>query len=437
MKSSATPPAVLDVIPQQWAALLDAHERLGPLDPYLHWEELGRVPAPEGVSHEVWWAALKLARSSRMYSVALCDRQGRPFRFCVPDILLDQLHQLDRGRLAVEISSGVLPRFAASALVQESIASARLAGAAMPDEAAKEMLRTGRPPRDRGERMILDQYLALQQVRGLRNQALSPETVLDLHRCLTDGTLDKPDAAGRLRRDGEASAVVDAEGAVQHEPPPAGELARRMELMCAFANGQAPGHFIHPLIRAAILHFWLAHDRPFVDGNGRAARALFHWAMLRQDYSCFDLMSVSSVLWQAPTRYALSFRQTETDDNDLTYFILHQAEAVGIAKRALHERVVRKLEDKRNAGEKFRVFAELNARQQALVAHALRRPETRYVIAGHQRSHDVTHQTARDDLFDLVRRDLLSVSREKRVYVFRVLPELPRRLQTDAGRRHP
>jgi len=361
-----------------------------------------------------------------MYSIPLCDGQGRPFRFCVPDALLAQLHELDRGAGAAAVDAGAFQRFAAGALMQEAIASARLAGAATPDGPARELLRTGQPPHDDSERMIHNLCRALLQTGAWRDRDLGPEMVLELHRTIVNGTLGGADAAGRLRRGGEGSAIVDAEGAVQHEPPPAGELAHRLELMCAFANGQNPGPFIHPLIRAAILHFWLAHDRLFVDGNGRAARALFRWALLRQGYAGFELLSVSAMLIQAPARYALSFRQTESDDNDLTYFVLHQAEAVLRAERTLRERMRRTTEQWRNAAEKLPVFAELNPRQQALVAHTLRRPGAVYVIAGHQRSHGVTHQTARDDLFDLVRRGVLSASREGRTYLFRASAGRPR-----------
>jgi Fic family protein len=239
--------------------------------------------------------------------------------------------------------------------------------------------------------------------------------LLELHRTIMDGLPARADAVGRLRREEEAGLVDEAS---PHEPPPAGELDRRLELMCAFANDQAPEPFIHPLLRAAILHFWLAHDRPFVDGNGRTARALFHWAMLRQGYAGFELLAVSAEVARAPDRYALAFRRTEGDDNDLTYFILHQTSAVQAADEALREEMKRTAEQLRQAAGKVRLFAELNPRQQALVAHALRRPGVDYVIAGHQRSHGVTHQTARDDLFDLVKRGLLSVTREGRTYRF-------------------
>jgi Fic family protein len=101
----------------------------------------------------------------------------------------------------------------------------------------------------------------------------------------------------------------------------------------------------------------------------------------------------------------------------------------------LRGRTGRKINEIREAQEKLRGFAELNPRQQALIAHALRKPDTRYVVAGHQRSHGVTHQTARDDLFDLLRRELLAVGKAGRRYVFQAPTDLPQRLQAPAGRR--
>ncbi|HEY5741239.1 MAG TPA: Fic family protein, partial [Terrimicrobiaceae bacterium] len=64
-------------------------------------------------------------------------------------------------------------------------------------------------------------------------------------------------------------------GQVYHDPPPPEELETRMVAMCAFANGETPGFFVHPAVRAIILRFWLTYDHPFVYGNGRTARALF------------------------------------------------------------------------------------------------------------------------------------------------------------------
>jgi Fic family protein len=427
------PPHFLDVVPQQWAAVMDALERLAPQDRYLHWDQLKDEPEDGGVNHEAWWAALKVVRMAGLHPVGLKDGGGRAFAFGMPGGLGAILHELDTDRPEDVVRPELAGRFAASALLREAVASAGLAGATVGLEAAKEILRTGRAPRDRHERKICNLHETLQYIRGLGEKRLTPGLVLDLHRRITEGTLERPDAVGRFRRDNEPAA--DAEDSSAHEPPPAAELPARMDLLCAFANGEAPDFFIHPVVRAIILHFWLAYDRPFVDGNGRTARALFYQAMLRQGYTLFGFISISSFLLGAPQRYARTFLETETDDNDLTYFILHQVEAIRSGARALRDRVARKAEAGQETTRRWQGFPQLNQRQQALIAHALGQPDTRYGIARHQYSHGVTHQTARDDLFDLVRRELLTVVRERRVYVFRAAADLPAKIHSVTVRR--
>lgn len=392
---------------------------MGPLDPYLHWDQLNDEPVTGGVTVEVRWAAVKLARSSRMHRLPFFDARGRPFRFCVPDQLLSRLHLFDLGRGVEGIEADARRQLAAGALWQETVGSARLAGISVSEGSAVELSRAGRSSRDPEQSQIRNLHAALQKIADWRDRDPSPDLILELHRIILAGTPVRNDAVGRLRREGEESAAVDALGMGGRDLPPADDLPRRLELMCAFANGQPAGEFIHPLVRAAVLHFWLAHDGPFVDGNGRVARAMFRWVLLRQGYAQVDLLPVSAALAQTPAHYALSIRRSETDENDLTYFVLHQAAAVETAERAMRERIRREADSRREAGRKLRSFAELNSRQQALIAHALQHPETTYVIAGHQRGHGVTHQTARDDLFDLVRRGLLAVSREGRIYRFR------------------
>src|SRR5262249_39667268 len=147
-------------------------------------------------------------------------------------------------------------------------------------QVAKEMIRTGRIPANEDERMVLNNYQTMQNLRKLKDQPLTKDLVFQMHRLITDGTLKDPTAAGRFRRADEYRVVGDDYGEVFHHPPPDTELEERMAAMCDFANCKTPEGFVHPVLRAIILHFWLAYDHPFVDGNGRTARALFYWSML-------------------------------------------------------------------------------------------------------------------------------------------------------------
>lgn len=412
-------------------------------DRYLHWNDLRRRPVPSGLTHQEWWWAIKQARRASLKQVPIKDKGGLPFAYGRPDQLSELLHRIDRqlgfsyGLPESVSSSAHRDQYIVSSLIQESITSSQLEGAATSRQVAKEMLRTRRPPRDKHERMILNNYRTMERIRELRTSPLTPELVLELQMIVTEDTLDTPDAGGRFRRPGEPVHVIDAiEGTVFHEPPPATELFQRMKIMCDFANGKVPEEFVHPVVRAIILHFWLAFDHPFVDGNGRTARALFYWSMLRQNYELFEFISISQIILRAPIKYYMAFLHTETDGNDLTYFILHQAKIIEEAVDSLHIYVKRKTEDLRRSEKILRGVQDLNHRQQALLIHALREPLTDYTIVGHQESHRVTHQTARDDLFDLVKREMLTVRKQGRGYRFKASNDLGNRLSKFSEHEH-
>lgn len=280
--------------------------------------------------------------------------------------------------------------------------------------------------------MIFNNYRAMNTVRGWKDEALTPDRVLQLHRMVTDGTLDNPDAAGRLQRpDEERVRVFDrATGELRHTPPPAEQLPERLEAMCAFANDQPTEGFLHPVIRSILLHFWLAYDHPFEDGNGRTARAIFYWSMLKHGYWLTEFLSISTILNRAPGQYSRAFLYTETDGLDTTYFVLNQLKVICRAIDELHAYLARKARQVRET-EKLLRQADLNHRQVALLSHALRHPDAEYTFRSHQMSHGVVYQSARTDLLDLAQRDLLERRTVGQRFVFRPVSDLAERL---AGR---
>ena len=83
--------------------------------------------------------------------------------------------------------------------MEEAITSSQLEGAATSRRVAKDMLRSGRTPKNRSERMIVNNFRAMQRIRELRATPLSPALICDLHRIVTEGTLDNPEGAGRIQ----------------------------------------------------------------------------------------------------------------------------------------------------------------------------------------------------------------------------------------------
>lgn len=391
---------------------------------YRPWDILRHLTPPEGLTKEEWWFGIKLKRNLALKSIPLQDCLEKDFfSYNLPSSAVELLHLLD-----LTISSTAAPvsivnsqtkdQYMVRSLIQEAITSSQIEGATTTRKAAKEMLTSGRAARDKSEQMILNNFHVMEKIKTWKELPLNLDLILEIHRLITDKTLDKPEAAGRLRGEYELVIVVDTlTNEVLHQPPPALKLKERLQKMCDFANGKTPAHFIHPVIRAIILHFWLAYEHPFLDGNGRTARALFYWLMLRHQYWLFEFVSISEIILKAPAQYGEAFLYTESDANDLTYFILHQTAVVRKALQTLY----RYVENKTQASNELASLMKkqtFNPRQEALLAHASNHTKENYTIEVHKNSHQIAYDTARQDLKDLQLKGFLEIQKKGKAFVF-------------------
>lgn len=425
---------------QRWKELFTPEIlSVGEQGTYLHWDDLLARPEPEKMTREEWWLLAKISRQPSRQNVPLLDKKGQPFSFALIPEMFVSLHHIDQrcaGNIAMPEhvsrsaeNSAMQTRYKINSLMEEAVNSSLLEGAAVTREKARDLLRSGRKPRDKSERMIVNNFITMQHLQKIKDQPLSPALVLEIHALISRDALDKADAAGRLRRSDEPIEVADDEGNVFHIPPAASQLPDRLVAMCDFANDVELRGYLHPVIRAIILHFWLAYDHPFVDGNGRTARALFYWAMLRGGFWLFEFISISQALLRSPADYYRAFLLTETDDNDLNYFILHQMRCIETAIQDLHAYLARKSAEQRALQDKLHVMPWLNPRQQALLENALERAGATYTFDSHQRSHGISTMTARSDLFMLEKKGLLASKIEGKKRIFRPAPNLDQQLK--------
>jgi Fic family protein len=409
-------------------------------DEYLHWDQLRHRTPPEGLTHEQWWLALSLRRRIQWRQVPLLQKSGTPFHIVLTDRMLAACEALTRrlgaprfdaeGAVNRQTGSGHLVR----SLVEEAITSSQLEGASTSRRVAKELLDSGREPHDRSEQMIVNNYEVMEWIRERAAQEMTPEAVLQVHRIVTDGTLDDPSDAGRLETPGRERVAVWDDGAEArrlHTPPPAEELEARLQALCDFANGATGGTYLPDIVRAVVVHFMVGYDHYFADGNGRTARALFYWSMLRSDHWLAEFVSISSVLRTAPSAYARAYLHTEDDDGDLTYFVHHQLEVLRRAADAFDRHLERKQAEQGEARTGLeQVAGDLNHRQRELLRGAVEDDGGRTVaVTPYARRFRVSDQTARNDLNDLAGQGMLLRERAGRRHVFRVPADLTERLK--------
>ena len=412
---------------------------------YLNWDDMRYRQPPDGLTTEQWWLGTVFARGKLRREQPLLDGSGSPFGVCMIDRIWESLHRIDQtaaGQILADdpvASPGSGDRYIVRSLIEEAIASSQLEGASTTRAVAKQMLLAGRDPRDLDERMIFNNYAAINDVRRLVSDdtPFSVTALRRLHRVITDDTLEDPLDAGRLQQPGELRvAVVYRQPGYEriiHRPPPAEQLPERLQALCAFANGETGSGFMHPVVRAIIVHFWLAHDHPFVDGNGRLARSMFYWSMLRSKYWLTEYLAISAILRDDPIRYSEAFLRTETDNNDLTYFIMFQLDMIEQSITRLEAYLKRKRTEVRELEAHFRGHLTLNHRQRAVLSAAIRDPFASFYIATHQRRHQVAYLSARNDLIGLEELGLLRRTRDGRALRFVPPHDLVDRLRSLSG----
>ena len=361
-------------------------------DRYLHWEEFRHRHVPFGLSHKEAWAYVILSRYASRRFVPTTDKEGRPFSYWIPDALFRGLNEVDKwsGGILSTDQPGSLPpkeKYIISSLMEEAIASSQLEGAATTRKIAKELLRSGREPRDINERMILNNWRTMQYIRENKTTEMTPERLREVHRIVTDGTLDSPGEAGQLRTRDDV--VVQYRGQVIHVPPSAESLTTRVAALCQFASRDDEENWIHPVLKGAMIHFWLAYDHPFTDGNGRTARGLMYWYLLSRGYCLFEYLAISRYFLRAPAQYVRAYMYTETDDGDLTYFLFHNLRAIRQAIQELRAYLDRKQREIADSSRVLKSYRGLNMRQKTLLYHAIQHPETFYTIQSHVNVHGV------------------------------------------------
>jgi Fic family protein len=442
MRLPATPPPLTDVLQRIFsdrAKTRAANEGIAQAlrRPYEHWDRVRFWPPIAPLTREEMWGIVKWSRMSNQRGLPFTDKTGRQFSFVQTGNFLRALHEIDgdaRGGIAVTAHaarSDGRDVYLQRSLVEEPFSSSVLEGAATTREVAKRLIEEGKTPKNIDERMVLNNYHAMEFIRDHRNDPLTVERILETHRILTEGTLERPEKCGVFRAPADDVRVVDSlSDETLHIPPPAAQLAERVSRLCEFANEvPSKGDFLHPLIRAIVLHFMLAYDHPFWDGNGRCARALFYWCVLRHGYWLLEYVSISAVIRRSARQYGRAFLYTETDDGDVTYFIDHQLRVIQKAIIELHVYLDAKSKELRDLAKAFgKLETEFNRRQLQIVQDSLKRPNAKYEIAAHERTHSVSYLTARSDLENLAAKGFLKKTKEGVKSVYSVSKNLRNRL---------
>ncbi|AWW00417.1 Fic family protein [Arcticibacterium luteifluviistationis] len=387
-------------------------------DEYLYWDKVKYKS--KKYSPEELWNAVKLHRVLKSTKIGF----GKyAFSYVITDFMQRALHQFDMhigGTLGsnIGIAETDKTKFIISSLIEESISSSQIEGANTTRKRAKEMIQLEKKPKSKSEIMIMNNFITMKHIVQNKDKELTPENILYIHKLISNQTLDDPEDEGQFRDNNEVHVVDYTKGEIVHNPPAFEELESLIEELCTFFNNDTKD-FIHPIIKGCVIHFMIGWIHPFTDGNGRTARALFYWYMLKKGYWLTEYLSISRIIQDTKVQYEKAYLYTESDENDLSYFITYHIRTMEKAYDALKEYISRKQKEVSQAG-KFMKIPLVNERTAQILKILNDDPDRIFSTKEIESRFNISNFTARSDLKSLVKLGFLEaiqVNKKKQNFI--------------------
>ena len=375
-----------------------------------YWDKVKYKIRPKDFSAEQLWTYVKADRLK--HQICVWEKYG--VVLSITNKMQRLCHNLDMNwggfwgsDSVVDIDNSNKKRFLLGSLMEEAIFSSQMEGAATTRKVAKEMLRKKMTPKDKSQQMIVNNYQTIQYIVQHKESDLSAEKLLQIHRLMTEHTMDNEEDSGRFRINNDIVVENGITHSVVHTPPEYSDIPEFIDSLCKFFNDKKPKLFIHPVIRAIIIHFMIAFVHPFSDGNGRTARALFYWYMLKQGYWLTEYLSISRVIAKSKKSYEKSFLYTEADGLDIGYFVNYNLNVLEQSFFQLQQYIKRKQEEK-NSANRFLRIGNINERQAQIINIFENDSDTVITVKDIQIKFGISPTTAKKDIADLVDRKILS-----------------------------
>lgn len=376
-------------------------------DRYLNKLEIGfrlpgKFPLPEV------WQEIQKERRSKAENLALKDEKGETFWYVNTKPLQAKLHQIDsRGKdsLYSYIKPDIENELALDSIIEEAWASNIIEGAFTTRKRAQELVRRNLTPKDKNELMMKNNHQAMTFILENRESDFSIDFILEIHRIITQNTLDDPEYTGKFRDD--EVFIWDKSNTVIFKPMAEENIKESLNNLVTWVNTHSEEDFIHPILKASIIHFFLVYVHPFFDGNGRTARAIFYFYLLKHKYDFFKYFSISALIAKQKEKYYKAIKEVEDYENDLTYFLLYSTDVVLKSIDEILDKIAKKYQSDIISKNINLRGLHLNRRQKRLIKILIDQDQKTMTTRRYEKIFKVSYGTARSDLNELSEDGLL------------------------------
>jgi Fic family protein len=165
---------------------------------------------------------------------------------------------------------------------------------------------------------------------------ITEEIILQIHKLTVDKILT-PEQCGTYRK---TQVVVknSVTGEVSFRPPLAIAVPLQIKDLLEYII-TVKEEDLHPVLKSGIIHYELVRIHPFLDGNGRVARALATLILYKEGYDIRKFFSLEEYFDKDALRYYEALQSVEKNEGDLSTWLEYFTLGLAIELSKIKQRV--------------------------------------------------------------------------------------------------
>lgn len=206
-------------------------------------------------------------------------------------------------------------------------------------EAQKVLIGEDVAARDRDIQEIINyrkvtDYIEKSESLNLKSE-INEELIKHLHKLTVEKILSK-EQTGVFRK---TQVVVknSITGEVSFRPPMAVAVPFQIKDLLEFVNSKEED--THPVLKSGAVHYELVRIHPFLDGNGRVARAFATLILYKEGYDIRKFFSLEEYFDKNATEYYEALQSVEKNDGNLTFWLEYFTLGLSIELSKIRQKV--------------------------------------------------------------------------------------------------
>ncbi len=191
----------------------------------------------------------------------------------------------------------------------------------------------------RAKQEVLNYLRVLENIEKYhKEKIISEKEILKIHRDITKDTLENPEWEGAYRKI-QVHVANRITGEIIFTPPPPQEVPKLVNKFLNWLNTKSLE--LNPVVVAGISHYEIVRIHPFVDGNGRTARAMATLILCIRDFDVKRFFALDDYYDSDRKAYYDALKKVSEQSYELTGWLEYFTEGVLLSVSKVKERILR------------------------------------------------------------------------------------------------